>query len=154
MPRGGSRPGERRGGRQKGVPNRRTTEAALLAERAVIEAAASGKQLAREILREFMCEFAAEARANRTKKRLFEKWSRLACEQAARLAPYESPRFRPIEQTLPLLKPIEEPLRFTLRVFDGGHEVEHMGTRRIGGTNGAEHPITGADEEGGDQSGG
>jgi hypothetical protein len=27
--------------------------------------------------------------------------------------------------------------RFTLRVFEQGHEVDHMGTRRIGRMNGA-----------------
>jgi hypothetical protein len=51
----GVRPGERRGGRKKGTPNRATRECALLAKRVVEEQQGNaGRRLAYEILDEFM----------------------------------------------------------------------------------------------------
>src|SRR6516162_9598499 len=59
MPKGGSKPGERRGGRQKGTPNRKTVERQLIAERMLQHPPAgieSGK-LGREVLAQYMNTF-------------------------------------------------------------------------------------------------
>jgi hypothetical protein len=61
MPRGGAKPGERRGGRKKGTPNRRTVEARLLAERlqSVTPDAIEGAtpKLGKELLEKWMTVF-------------------------------------------------------------------------------------------------
>jgi hypothetical protein len=60
MPRGGSKPGERRGGRQRGTPNKRTLgQMAALAEAGAPASlaktsASSAKKLARDVIEEFM----------------------------------------------------------------------------------------------------
>ena len=62
MSRGGSKPGERRGGRQEGTPNKATVQkqlvAAQIAERTVADARTMGKKLAKEVLEDFMLHFA------------------------------------------------------------------------------------------------
>src|SRR5262249_22055411 len=59
MPRGGSKPGERRGGRQKGTPNRKTVERQLITER-MLEHPSAGVEswkLGRDVLAQYMCTF-------------------------------------------------------------------------------------------------
>jgi hypothetical protein len=132
------------------VPNRRTTEAALLAERAVAEAKGKGQPLAKEVLAECMVAFRNLAFAHEAGSKAFQRWAVLAVDTAKALAPYESPQYQAIAIATPP-PPIQdtEPVRFTLRVFDRGHEVEPMTTRRIGGINGANHRSIGAEQEGG-----
>lgn len=124
MPKGGARPGA---GRPPG-PSRATVEKALIAERTVQEARATGKKLGKERLEELMEIFigatayfqpalaagAQNANANWDK---FEKWARLAMECAAKLTPYQSPTFRAIAIAPP---PVESDVtkRFTLTIFE------------------------------------
>lgn len=100
----GNKPGAGIGGRPAGVPNRATTERALEAERQLVEARASGKKLAKDVLEQFMLAFAAMAASAQPRPgneqqanvRDFEKWGKLAVATAARLAPFQSPTFRAI----------------------------------------------------------
>lgn len=68
MPRGGSRPGERRGGRQKGTPNKRSLRLGLRAEAELTQARAAaradGKELllAKDVLDNLMAVFLTIAR--------------------------------------------------------------------------------------------
>lgn len=109
MARRGSAPGERRGGRQPGVPNRRTIERLAAAEARVEQARASGQKLGIEVLREFMMAFAGQATIHQPLPRnvpvpdgrepdpeLFVKYGKLATDVAAELAQYETPRLRAI----------------------------------------------------------
>jgi hypothetical protein len=50
MPGGGSKKGERRGGRKKGTPNKATIERALAAEGYLTKARQEGRPLAKEML--------------------------------------------------------------------------------------------------------
>ena len=106
MPRG-AKPGERRGGRYKGIPNKATTERALQAERDIARAKGENRRLGKEILDDFanlFWQLAVRAQplpenqpilpGRKPNEVEFEKWSRLACETAAKLAPYQSPTFR------------------------------------------------------------
>jgi hypothetical protein len=124
----GAKPGERRGGRAKGTPNRTTTEAALRAAREVQEAKQSGRKLGKEILSEFANIFRERAFKARTNEKRFAVWARLACDTAARLAPYESPQYARIETPAPppSIGEGEPPrvIRFGLRVFEGGRPVQ------------------------------
>jgi hypothetical protein len=91
---GGSKPGERRGGRQKGTPNKATVERVLRAERAVAESKAAGRKLAVETLDHYMHDFLAIAAGFREHGDLaaFERWAVLAVQTAKDLAPYQSPK--------------------------------------------------------------
>lgn len=111
MPKGGSKPGEHRGGRVKGKPNKTTIEKVLLAERAVAGSRDAGKKLGREVLEDFMLLFAgmaahyqpqpvAGAHPNEHEDK-FDKYARLACETAKWLAPYQSPTYRAIMVSTP-----------------------------------------------------
>lgn len=115
MPRGAA-PGERRGGRGKGTRNKATLEreriAAEIAARTVADARATGKKLAKDVLEEFMLLFAGMAASYQPwpvglgknpgeNVGQFEKWARLACEQAAKLAPFQSPTFRAVMVSIP-----------------------------------------------------
>ena len=95
----GSKPGERRGGRRKGAPNKSAIEAGLLAKRA-LELADKAKPLAREVLAEFMLIFRDLALANQ-RKRSFQIWARLAVDTAGKLIPFQSPRYAPISEPAP-----------------------------------------------------
>jgi len=129
----GAKPGERRGGRVKGVPNKATIEKALLAERAVEQARLNGKKLGKERLEELMEIFiGATAYFQPTITPgvpsttgdwdKFEKWARLAMECAAKLAPYQSPTFRAIVVAPP---PAESDItkRFTLTIFEQRRQI-------------------------------
>jgi hypothetical protein len=123
MPRG-AKPGERRGGRSQGTPNRSTVERTRRAELDVAEARARGEKLGKEVLRNYMITFHERAEHYRTPPHAdeakFEKYARLAVDCARWLAPYESPTFRSIA-IAPPTPPAETRRRFTLTVFDHDH---------------------------------
>jgi hypothetical protein len=114
-------------GRQRGVPNRRTVEAALEAERAVTAARTSQgiKKLGKEILDDFANLFAGmaayyqpapdgmPARPNQNENK-FDKYAVLAVKTAEKLAEFQSPKFRalmitppPEDPTMPGSRPAE-----------------------------------------------
>jgi hypothetical protein len=123
MPRG-AKPGERRGGRSQGTPNRATAERARLAELGVAAARARGERLGKETLRTYMLLYDERATYYRTpphaNEAKFEKYARFAVDCARWLAPYESPTFRSIA-IAPQTPPTETHRRFTLKVFDQDH---------------------------------
>jgi hypothetical protein len=125
MPRG-ARPGERRGGRVKGQPNKTTVERMRRAELDVAAARARGEKLGKEVLRDYMLIF--QERAERYRKpphadeAKFEKYAQLAVDCARWLAPYESPTFRSIA-VMPAPPEGERVKRFTLRVFESGRPL-------------------------------
>jgi hypothetical protein len=136
--------GQRFGGRLKGVPNKATIERALLAERAIAEAKANAKPLAREVLDQFMQLFAGMAAHHQPMpagqmappdrnpdETKFEKWARLAVQCAKDLAPYQSPTFRAIVVAPTPESPRGKITRFTLEIFD------RTGRGPIKGANGA-----------------
>lgn len=117
MPRG-SAPGERRGGRRKGVPNKATLKKS--AERAE-QARAKGLKLGVDILSEAANYFVGLAstyapvdgnpNANRDK---FAENLRLAASIAKDLAPYETPRLQSVavtDERLDLTKLTDKELR-------------------------------------------
>jgi hypothetical protein len=89
MNRGGSKPGERRGGRKKGSLNKATIERALMAEREVANAHETRLKLAKDHLEELVGFYAQMAISEPDE---VEKWSKLRMEAASRLAPYQSPK--------------------------------------------------------------
>src|SRR5690349_15551098 len=97
MPRG-SRPGERRGGRTKGTPNRATVERAAIAARIADEANMRGQKLGKELLAKYAGLFDEMADDRRLAGDVagFERWARLCCATAKDLAPYQSPTFRAV----------------------------------------------------------
>jgi hypothetical protein len=113
MSRGGSKPGERRGGRQEGTPNKATVQkqlvAAQIAERTVADARTMGKKLAKEVLEDFMLHFAdiaeqyrptppeAEHQNPHSDEARFNKYAAIAMECARSLAPYQSPTFKAVQ---------------------------------------------------------
>jgi hypothetical protein len=122
MPRGGSKKGERRGGRQAGTKNRATIEAGLRAAAAIDKARDQGLHLGVDILNEFANLFRDLALRHKQSTREFQKWARLAVDTARLVAPFQSPTFRAIEQPspAPVLGDKKQPIRFGLRVFDKG----------------------------------
>jgi hypothetical protein len=131
MPRGGSKPGERRGGRQKGTPNKVTAEQALSAERVLAKAKVSGRRLGKEVLDYYMHVFAEIADSERaaalTEKpenareheARFERFAKYAIDCAHKLAPYQSPTFRAVVVApSPSQGQVEKVTRFTLRIFE------------------------------------
>ena len=104
MPRGGSKPGERRGGRQKGTPNRKTVERQLITERMLEHPPAgieSGK-LGREVLAQYMNTFDELAEQYRkADEAKFRQYAELAVACAKALAPYQSPTYRAIVVSSP-----------------------------------------------------
>lgn len=105
----GAAPGERRGGRAKGTPNKATTERALIAEAEVIKHEVNGKKLAKDVLEDFMFLFAGMAAAyqplppgspvplgREPNEGKFEKWATLAVKTAADLAKFQSPTFKAV----------------------------------------------------------
>lgn len=145
MPGGGSKPGERRGGRKRGTPNKRTEEKKLLPLMEQARAHGAGHKLAKEVIEEFMIVAAGTAARYQPRPRqedgqeegkfketnklanpdLFEKWAKLAVAWATDLAPYQSPTFRAIVVAPPPPDPgTGRVKRFTLTIFDdGGREL-------------------------------
>jgi hypothetical protein len=83
MNRGGSKPGERRGGREKGSLNKATIERALMAEREVANANEPRQKLAKDHLEELV-DFYAQMSISEPDE--VEKWSKLRMQAASRLA--------------------------------------------------------------------
>lgn len=129
MPGGGSKKGERRGGRQVGSLNKKTLEreALLLREaearraaNAVAEHKAANRKQGREVLYEFMMMFGGMAalyqpnppthdrNPNENEER-FRTYASLACDQAWRLAHWEAPKFKAIAVPTPVPLPAERP---------------------------------------------
>jgi hypothetical protein len=77
MPRGSS-PGERRGGRAKGTPNRATVERAAIAARIADEAKMRGQKLGKEYLSKYVALFDEMADGRRLAGDVagFERWAR------------------------------------------------------------------------------
>jgi hypothetical protein len=134
---GGSKPGERRGGRKRGSLNLATRERAAIAARAVTEAKASGRQLAKDVLSDFTEIFksmavryqplAGNANADEAK---FEKWARLAVDCAARAAPFQSPTFRAVTVVPPDKTREDDVTVINLKIFDHTGTALEMATRR------------------------
>jgi len=134
MPRG-SVPGEQRGGRPPGIPNKATLQRVARAEQEMLDAKAAGRKLAKDVLDDFMQLFAGMAahyqpRPNRQgiepnpnqSEPLFEKYAKLAVEAAKHLAPYQSPTFRAIMIAPPPDASTRrgKVTRFSLTIFEGG----------------------------------
>jgi hypothetical protein len=121
MPRG-SRPGERRGGRIKGTPNRATVERAAMAARIAGEAEMRGQKLGKELLAKYAGLFDEMADARRLAGDViaFEKWARLACATAKDLAPYQSPTYRAVIAASP-----PAPATEVINLFDHTGELVH-----------------------------
>jgi|SRR5882672_88662 len=104
----GARPGERRGGRKKGVHNKTSVERAA---EVVANAKATNTPLAKDILERFMLVFAGQAAVHQPRpdglggmlgnSKEFERWARLSVDCAGKLAPYQSPTFRAVMVTTP-----------------------------------------------------
>jgi hypothetical protein len=114
----GVRPGERRGGRKKGTPNKATRERALLAKRVLEEQQGKpGRKLARKVLDEFMHLFMGMAAVHQPlpfnglpapgqqpNEEKFLQFATLAIAAAEKLAPYQSPRLKAVmvhQESLP-----------------------------------------------------
>lgn len=135
MPRGGSKPGERRGGRQKGTPNKVTAEQALSAERVLAKAKVSGRRLGKEVLDYYMHVFAEIADTERaaalTEKpenareheARFERFAKYAIDCAQKLAPFQSPTFRAIQIAPPQNEQLNKVTRFRLTIFDNNRNM-------------------------------
>ena len=108
VPARGAKPGERRGGRQAGTPNRQTVEKLEQARLHVENARGAGKKLGKEILEDFMHLFAGmaatyqplpagvvdERRSPDEDK--FLVYAKLAVQTAKDLADFQSPKFKAI----------------------------------------------------------
>jgi hypothetical protein len=140
MPRG-AKPGERRGGRARGQPNKASVERAALAERIIAEAEGKpGMKLGKEMLQEFAVMFGGLAAAfqpvgtgpNGTlteadiktwaesyKEPLFEKYAKMAAKVANDFADFQSPRLARIQTAAPPPDP-RGPIKkkFTINIFD------------------------------------
>jgi len=106
----GVRPGERRGGRKKGTPNKATRERVLLAKRILEEQKGRpGRKLAREVLDDFMHLFLGMAAQHQPlpigmaagpgqqpNEPKFLEFAKLAIDTAAQLAPYQSPKLKAV----------------------------------------------------------
>jgi hypothetical protein len=140
MPRG-AKPGERRGGRAKGQPNKASMERAAIAERIVAESEGKpGRKLGRELLEELALMFGGlasefqpvatgpggtltqadlESWAKSYKEPLFEKYAKLAAKCADAFADFQSPRLGRLQVAAPPPDP-RRPMKtkFTLNIFD------------------------------------
>lgn len=146
---GGSKPGERRGGRQKNSKNKKTIERELETQARQIIAAdpsVTKPKLAKEVLEQFMHVFAGmaarvqptlvqdPAHPNDPSKKIitgefekFERWSGIAMEFATRLARYQSPTFTAVALSpLPDANAVREVKRFTFRIFEDRKLIEHI----------------------------
>lgn len=126
MPRGDHvKKGQRIGGRQRGTPNKRTTER-LEAERIAQQAQAevdkarqANTKLGKDVLEEFMKTFAGMAAhyqplpdgmavpaGRKPDEAKFLTYARLAAETAAKLAEFQSPKFKAIQVMTPPPTPV------------------------------------------------
>jgi CBS domain-containing protein len=133
MPRGGKRPNA---GRRRGSKGKATIERAIIAERDIAEAQASGRKLGKEVIDHYMHVFAeiadgeraaalAEKPANaREHEARFERFARYAIDCAHKLAPYQSPTFRAIQIAPPQNEQLNKVTRFRLTIFDNERDVD------------------------------
>lgn len=108
MPRGSNvKKGQRPAGRNKGTPNKATTERAEIARLQNEEARRAGKKLGKELLEDFAHLFAGIAASHQPwpaamgknpheNEERFLTYARLTVEAAKALAEYQSPKFRAI----------------------------------------------------------
>jgi hypothetical protein len=130
--------GKKTGGRSRGTPNKRTVEQAIVAERIVNEAQMAGKKLAKEQLGEFMELFAGlaasfqppsteksaiEAWSATSQEPLFEKYAKLSCVCAEKLAEFQSPKYGRVQTVAPPPPPKAVHKRFSLSIFENGARV-------------------------------
>lgn len=116
----GAAPGERRGGKAKGTPNKATVARAVQAEADVIKHQVSGKKLAKDMLDDYMLAFHAVAASYQRSLAdafqagvkpaqadldAFMKWGELVVDTAAQLAKYQSPTFKAIQVNAPMPLP-------------------------------------------------
>lgn len=141
MPKG-SKPGERRGGRQKGMPNKATIQRAALAEKILAEQAGQpGRKLGKDLLEEFATMFAGlaasfqpvasipgaplsaqdmETWAKSYREPLFEKYAKLAAKCANDFADFQSPRMGTVQVAAPAPESRGQVRKkFTVGIFDG-----------------------------------
>lgn len=115
--------GRKTGGRTAGTPNKASLEkqrvAAEIAARTVADARINGKKLAKDILEEFMCVFAGMAATcqplppgvtivppgREPNAEAFVVYARLAVDTAAKLAEFQSPKFKAVMQMAPPAEP-------------------------------------------------
>lgn len=129
MPRGSNvQKGQRNGGRQKGTPNKRTTERleqeriALQAQREVDRARQANTKLGKDVLEEFMKLFAGMAAASqpipvgvasppghRADEKKFLIYAKLTVDTATALAAFQSPKFKAIQVFAPPPTPLPAP---------------------------------------------
>jgi hypothetical protein len=140
MPRG-AKPGERRGGRAKGQPNKASIERAAIAERIIEEAAGKpSRKLGRELLEELALMFGGLATAFQPvgtgpggavtpvdlefwaksyKEPLFEKYAKLAAKCTNDFADFQSPRLGRLQVAAPPPPQGGQiKKKFTLSIFD------------------------------------
>jgi hypothetical protein len=132
MPRG-ARPGERRGGRAKGTPNKATIEKLAIAERVRKRSRRARKKLAIEVLEEVMnmsyerAMYYAPAEGSMApnpneNREMCLKYIRLTIQAAKALLPYQRPKFRAIPVPVPAPAPEQDneanKTRLNLRIFD------------------------------------
>lgn len=145
MPRG-AKPGERRGGRAVGTKNRATIERAIIAERITNEAEMAGRKLGKEQLEEFMVLFAGLAAsfqpqatdreaikvwAGTSSEPMFEKYAKLSCACAEKLAEFQSPKMGRVQTVAPPPPPRQVQKRFSISVFEHGARVVPVSQQQI-----------------------
>jgi hypothetical protein len=109
MPRGGSKSGERRGGRQKGTLNKRTVARVAQAERHFAEAKAEGRKLAIDelawlasVLREGVEHFRPHFdRTDVESENRYLRWATALRQVLSALALYQSATYRAVLMTQP-----------------------------------------------------
>jgi hypothetical protein len=114
MARGGSAPGERRGGRRKGVPNKASLKREV---EIAVRSRAAGQKLGKEVMAEAMMHFRALAAkyqvgTEQPDETKFERYLKLAAAIAADLSPYESPKL----QSTIIAGDKDQPINHTLHV--------------------------------------
>jgi hypothetical protein len=144
---GGPKKGQRFGGRQKGTPNKATTERQLLAAEVERRRAATSvgrpREMAIEKLSRYgdMAEGAAalhrptspqELAAGRPPNPLgnwgeFREWMKLAANIARMQVDFETPKLSAVALALPPPVRRDESKRFTLTVFEGGKPLPKPG---------------------------
>lgn len=141
--RGGSYPGERRGGKKRGSKNKKTIE------REIITAIDQGRRdapagIAKEVLAEFMMIFRGMAAKyqpmpgmakpttveQKNDANEFERWAMRACHTAHWLAPYQHPTYKAVlmQGDVPNLDDVE---LIELSIFDDHNKlIEHIPSDR------------------------
>lgn len=140
----GAKPGERRGGRQKGTPNKATRERQINAAAEIDRARREGRELAKDVLERFMKLAEGACAVNRPTAAediakgkaenpdgdwgRFGEWFDRTVYCAKELAKYQSPQIKGVDAPAPPPDPktLEQgsKRKFGLRVFEGGRALE------------------------------